>query len=128
VLSFDYYCRNVEYRSTISLSHSISISRDYHEYNTNHLTELEAMYKNQLDRIYHEYRQEPQLPKKSSDIRSTIESTKNEHRLLIEKNHSLTKKLGRIVSVELVMTIRREFVLCLSINEYKTCLVYSRTN
>jgi hypothetical protein len=72
-------------------------SQDYQEFNAIRLAELETLYKTKLETIQNEFnkRDEQQDLPKSRDIHVALDSTKQEHRTLIEQNQLLKDKLGK---------------------------------
>jgi len=72
-------------------------SKDYQEFNDISLAELETLYKTKLDTVRNEFtkREEQQEFSKAREVHKAIDSTKTEHRILIEQNQLLTDKLGK---------------------------------
>ncbi len=72
-------------------------SKDYQEFNEISLAELETLYKTKLDTVRNEFtkREEQQEFSKAREVHAAIDSTKTEHRTLIEQNQLLTDKLGK---------------------------------
>jgi hypothetical protein len=71
-------------------------SEDYQEFNTARLAELEILYKSKLDTIRNEFtkRDEQQdTPPKPREIRVILDSTKKEHRILIEQHRFILLNL-----------------------------------
>jgi DeoR/GlpR family transcriptional regulator of sugar metabolism len=74
-------------------------SQDYQEFNTIRLAELETLYQTKLETIRNEFTkrdQQQDLPK-PREIHVALDSTKKEHRTLIEQNQLLKDKLGKYI-------------------------------
>jgi hypothetical protein len=71
-------------------------SQDYQEFNAIRLAELEILYKSKLETVRNEItkRDEKQELTKPRDVHVEIDTSKKEHRTLIEQNQLLKDKLG----------------------------------
>lgn len=77
----------------------VLFSQDYQEFNAIHLSELEKLYQTKLETIKNEFlkRDEQQETPKPREVRVAINTTKKEHRSLIEQNQLLKDKLGKFI-------------------------------
>ncbi len=74
-------------------------SQDYQEFNAIRLSELETLYQTKLETVRNEIlkRDEQQETTKPREVRVEIDTTKKEHRSLIEQNQLLKDKLGKFI-------------------------------
>lgn len=74
-------------------------SQDYQEFNAIHLSELENLYKTKLETVRNEFikRDKQQETPKPREICVELDSTKKEHRTLIEQNLVLKNNLGKSI-------------------------------
>jgi hypothetical protein len=76
----------------------ILFSQDYQEFNAIRLSELETLYQTKLETIRNEFlkhNEQQETTSKPREVRVAIDSTKKEHRSLIEQNQLLKDKLGK---------------------------------
>jgi len=78
----------------------VLFSQDYQEFNAIRLAELETLYKTKLEKIQNEFikrDQQQQEVQKPREVHVALDSTKKEHRSLIEQNQLLKDKLGKYI-------------------------------